>query len=251
MSKIIAITPRTTLTVEDVEKIAEQGSNMKYLLRRLEYERMSEFIDRKLEESIYYQKRNDFADVCNLLVEIGAPKCQVEICESHRLIDGSHKRLFYYCNGKTNNKDIIRFKLNTRGQVFVSFRRRFIDRNSFEHALDSFNRSVLIDLLKEYPIKCAQWDEENKVIIRIFDKYDKLHRMTETSLRILVENELKNKNCSYSLEVKKARGKLEVTMRPHWKFEISFTNKRLIETVNELSEIINSMKSISDEITDS
>ena len=165
MSEVIATANGRTITVNDVEKMAARGSSMSSLLAGLESDRILSFVKSKnIIEPTHKRKWNGFVDVCSLLKEVGVPDDQI-IYDPIVL-----RKLRYYYNGERNEKDYIYFKVG-KGEhptPTVFFRRRFSD-TSYGYRFGSFKKDDLIDLLKEFPIKCAQWDEENQVIIRIYE----------------------------------------------------------------------------------
>lgn len=242
MSEIITTTNRRTLTVNDVEKMAARGSSISNLLAELEHDRILSFVKGKtIIVPTHKKKWNGFVDVRNLLKEIGVPDDQIV------LFNGYGKQLRYYYNGERNKKDFIYFEVRKGEHPNVLFRRRFSE-GSYRYRFEEFKKDDLIDLLKEFPIRCAQWDEENQVIMRIYEKYDKMRKMAQTSIRILVESELKDKNYKYSLEVGKTRSVLVVKMRRQRKLEISLTNKGFQKVIGQLPEIIDRTMSMSNDI---
>lgn len=244
MSEVIATANGRTITVNDVEKMAARGSSMSSLLSGLESDRILSFVKSKnIIEPTHKRKWNGFVDVCSLLKEIGVPDDQI-IYDPIVL-----RRLRYYYNGERNEKDYIYFKVG-KGEhptPTVFFRRSFSD-TSYGCRFGAFKKDDLIDLIKEFPIKCAQWDEENQVIIRIYEKYDKIRKMAQTSIRILVENELKRTNYKYSIEEGKTRSVLVVKMRRQRKLEISLRHKDFQKVIGQIPEIIDRIMTTSDDI---
>lgn len=86
------------------------------------------------------------------------------------------------------------------------------------------------------------------MIIRIYEKYDKIRKMAQTSIRILVENELKRTNYKYSIEEGKTRSVLVVKMRRQRKLEISLRHKDFQKVIGQIPEIIDRIMTMSDDI---
>lgn len=223
--------------------MAERGCSLNNILGDLEIDRITAFVAEKSKTTQPLDRKgNGFEEAHSLLKEMGVLEGQIELKN-----DYYGKQLCYYCNGETNKEDFIYFRLLKNNQLFVLFQRKFSQRCN-RYKFEDYRRSDLTDLLKEFPMKCVQWDEENKAIVRIFEKTDKMRKMAETSIKALVDNELKDQNYDYSLEVGKRRTVLVVQMKRQRKLEISLTNKGFQKVIGELTEIIDKIMSLSDDI---
>ena len=240
MDNIVTTVGCRNITTADIENVAKKGTSLHGYLCNLEKERICEWADPFVNNRYaHLNKGKGFGVVYEILKDAGIKDEFISYDDVRDKVIWNYKGIDKQC------ADAPYFFLKRKHPVLVLNRPVYDGRGFW---VDSFEKKDLIDLLKSLPDVYAKWDAENQVISRIFEKNEKLRKIAETSIQILVDNELKGKGYDYSIVVGRTRSVLTVNMKKQRKLEISLTNRGFHKAIGHLCEIIDQITGVSDGI---
>lgn len=186
--EIIAQTRERSITQEDVEKIV----NLDNFLNDLEMERETTLAlswNIRHKHHINIIKGPGFKQVRMMLKKIGFKEDDIILENSSTLM-----KCFY--KGKQHEDKYYFFYLKDNYPILV-FNRQHL--GFIGHAVDSYSEEDFIEFLKTIPEALDRWEEEDKIIRRIWEIHEKMRKIAQVSIRAIVDNELKDKNLEYAL----------------------------------------------------
>ncbi len=234
----------TTYTMEMIEEKAASGVSVRNFMDTIEPQREMDLIyggvmkERITRDGIEYTHTRTLTKRKATLDELVEDFGELGLSD---LIKQNGDEIRYYYAGKENYMKYGLFKYSETKKEYYYLR-------IYRHELSGYCQADRRALLKDIAPTLKRWEEEDAMIKRIFDKAKKQRSITETSIRIMVDDLLKDKGLDYRLEVGRTRTVLVVGLKRNRKMEISLTNKSFQKNMDSLCDTINTIASLVNDI---
>ncbi len=236
----------TTYTMEMIEEKAASGVSVRNFMDTIEPQREMDLIyggvmkERITRDGIktYYTHTRTLTKRKATLDELVEDFGELGLAD---LIKQNGDEIRYYYAGKENYMKYVLFKYSETKKKYYYLR-------IYRHELSGYCQADRRALLKDIAPTLKRWEEEDAVIKRIFDKAKKQRSIAENSIRIMVDDLLKDKGLDYRLEVGRTRTVLVVGLKRNRKMEISLTNKSFQKNMDSLCDTIDKIASLVNDI---